>query len=452
MATILTLDALIAHYNLNTKSRKQDREERGEVFTPLDIVNLFLDKVAAEYTRDHGSNIYENPHLTWFEPSAGKGHFVVQIYARLMSGLAQVILDEEERRRWIVQRMLYMSELGDENVQTLRTVLCGNRYTLNIHHGDTLEMPVSTKYDVVIGNPPYNSGGMIAQRHSTTHGRGTYKALHMPFITRSVVDWCKPEGYVALIVPTRWMAKPDHPMRHTQIRWVEIWNNQFTKTRIEALLPLTLFVLRNTPNTEKMETHLCYYHDTFTTESRMYLDPSELIPLAHSPALMKLQRFIKRHGIEVKMKHSPPSIRGLVKRPMSTVDDPFDGTWAAAGYCIKRGVLVVQTPTPTRCAGDRKIIIPSSRMFQGAFTDNGRMGVSGPYYITNVDNTDILLKVLGFRIMAAVTVATHYNMQLMHAGTTSPFIPDLGKLGITDITEEAFYDLIGLTEEERASL
>ena len=119
-----------------------------------------IDKLDEIYKKDNGISIFENPNLTWFDPASGIGNFQVIAYQKLMKGLGNVIKDEEKRRKHIMEKMIYVSELNKKNVEAYKKIFCGDGYALNINQGDTLELDIKDKwgvdgFDVVMGNPPY---------------------------------------------------------------------------------------------------------------------------------------------------------------------------------------------------------------------------------------------------------------------------------------------------------
>ena len=157
---------LLEYINSQLKPKLKQKQENGEVFTPLPLVKEMLDKLDEAYKQEHGESIFTNKSLTWFDPAVGIGNFPIIVYQRLMIGLSSAIPDEEERRRHILEDMLYMSEITPKNVFICSKIFCGDKYKkLKLYQGDTLKMDPKKewgidKFDIVIGNPPYNKGGI----------------------------------------------------------------------------------------------------------------------------------------------------------------------------------------------------------------------------------------------------------------------------------------------------
>ena len=107
---------------------------------------------------------------------------------------------------------------------------------------------------------------------------------------------------------------------------------------------------------------------------------------------------------------------------------------------------MVKKATSQHHDADRtKIIIANKTSFKGAFIDEGKLGLgeSDKYYILG-DHLPLILKMLNFGIMSIISQYTKYNQDFLNSEAFS-FIPDLRKLGITDITEDAFYHLVGVS-------
>jgi len=96
------------------------------------------------------------------------GNFPVAVYLKLMEGLKSQISNDEERKKHIIENMLYMSELNKKNVFITHQIFnMNNQYKLNLYEGDTLELDIVSvwgitlnSFDVILGNPPYNKGGI----------------------------------------------------------------------------------------------------------------------------------------------------------------------------------------------------------------------------------------------------------------------------------------------------
>ena len=198
---IKKIDELLVFINANLAPKEVEKKERGEVFTPMKLVNEMLDKLPEE--------VWGNEKLKWLDPATGMGNFPVAVYIRLMEGLKKIIRNEEDRRRHILQNMLYMVELDKGNVFMLKKIFCGKgrgggTYKLNIFEGSFIDFKTATivlppkveiniKFDVILGNPPfqYKEGDTQAQ-----------PIWHL-FVERSY-ELLENNGYLLFIHPSGW--------------------------------------------------------------------------------------------------------------------------------------------------------------------------------------------------------------------------------------------------------
>jgi hypothetical protein len=180
-ATLNFLNSILA-------PKQSEKKEFGEVFTPDWFAD---DKMLAAYP----SNTWNNPDEKFYDPAAGSGVFGVCIYYRLMDGLQSAFPSDVARKKHILTKMLFMSELGAKNVGILKHIFGPSA---NIYHGDSLKFDAEKHWgfdmkDVhVIGNPPYN-------KERTRSGASP---LYNEFIEK-YIDNCKTLSFV---VPSRWFA------------------------------------------------------------------------------------------------------------------------------------------------------------------------------------------------------------------------------------------------------
>jgi site-specific DNA-methyltransferase (adenine-specific) len=157
----------------------------GEVFTPIHFVEKMLDALPASVWKDKG--------LKWFDPACGIGNFPIIVYYRLLKGLDKTIISDKVRSKHIIEKMLFMNELNKKNV-----VLCKKLFAMidpeatpNVSCKDFLEL--SGKYDIIVGNPPYNE----ARIKETSD-----QPLYSKFIVKSIEMTDK----LLFVVPSRWFS------------------------------------------------------------------------------------------------------------------------------------------------------------------------------------------------------------------------------------------------------
>lgn len=190
-------DKLVEFINSCLKPKTRERKQFGEVFTPMDLVNSMLDKLPA--------HVWTDKTLKWLDPANGIGNFPIAVYQRLMTTLKDKITSKSQRKRHILENMLYMCELNKKNVTVCTSLFdINNRYKLNIHEGDFLQLKPKkvfniSKFDIIIGNPPYQKSNTV---NNTSRG-GTNNNLYLDFVKRSF-ELLKKDGYLLMIHPMNW--------------------------------------------------------------------------------------------------------------------------------------------------------------------------------------------------------------------------------------------------------
>jgi len=202
--TINEPNELIQYIDTQLKPKEKEKKENGEVFTPLSLVNEMLDKLDEAYIKEHKKSIFTEDEFKWLDPAVGIGNFPIIVYQRLMKGLVTKIPNEEERRKHILEQMIYSAELTPKNVFIYKKIFCGDKYKLNIYQGDTLKMDVKKEFklhadfvgfDVVMGNPPYQK---------KIGDKNTQPLWHL-FVIHSL-KICKSNGYLVFVHPSGWRS------------------------------------------------------------------------------------------------------------------------------------------------------------------------------------------------------------------------------------------------------
>jgi hypothetical protein len=102
--TINDPSKLIEFVNSQLKPKLKEKNDNGEVFTPLQMVDELLDKLDESYKKQYKLSIFCEPNFKWFDPAVGIGNFPILLFQRLMSGLVNLICDEEQRRKHILEK------------------------------------------------------------------------------------------------------------------------------------------------------------------------------------------------------------------------------------------------------------------------------------------------------------------------------------------------------------
>ena len=203
------------------------KDEYGEVFTPMWLVNEMLDKL-----EEAEPSIFKNKNRTWFDPANGMGNFPVAVFYRLMKQLSSVPL--LSRAEHIVKNMLYMMEYRKENSAKCKRIFnkLAPDVEPNMITADSLEMTYEElreknwpiHFDVIMGNPPYNP---------PKTGTGSSGNTIWPNFVAKSNSMLKSKGYLLFVHPPGWKKPTEDDFKEEkfstgnytgQIRQGQIWN------------------------------------------------------------------------------------------------------------------------------------------------------------------------------------------------------------------------------------
>ena len=163
------------------------KEKYGEVITPdhlIEEIFLYLEKLLYNYKK-----------IDLYEVGYGKGNFYNKYNLKFKTNYEGC-------------------EINDEYI-----------LPKNIQKGDFLDININY-YDVILGNLPFNSGGLLNVPCRKIHSKGT--SIWKP-ILKKCVEHIKDEGYGCFIIPCIWL-KPDKDhiydlLTQYEIKYLKIYNS-----------------------------------------------------------------------------------------------------------------------------------------------------------------------------------------------------------------------------------
>ena len=181
------------------KPKDIEKKKYGEVFTPMNFINdRMLHDLEKYYKDKYKKNIFEDEKLTYLDSTAGMGNFPIAIYYKLIDGLKLKFPDEKERKKHILENMIYMAEYNKKNCFVIKQIFnINNELNINLYEGDSLKLDINKEFnkksfDIVIGNPPYNEELLSTGA----------KALYNKFV-EYYIDKCQ---ILSFVIPSRWFS------------------------------------------------------------------------------------------------------------------------------------------------------------------------------------------------------------------------------------------------------
>lgn len=136
---------------------------------------------------------WANPALKILDAACGRGTFLLAVIEKLE--------EYGHARKHIITNMIHGVDRSHiQSMITTKALKLVSDVDSNIVCDDSLTRKFNMKFDVVIGNPPYNWSDGTKQRKNNREN------LWTRFVSKSFEEWVAKDGYVAMVVPKTWMS------------------------------------------------------------------------------------------------------------------------------------------------------------------------------------------------------------------------------------------------------
>ena len=419
----------------------------GEVLSPESLVNEMLDMLPGEVFGSSG---------LWVDPGAGRGIFGKTVIERLGVGgdVGKV----------------KMVEINKDNVDYLKS-LFKEEGGGDVMWGDYLSMDASCfdrEIDVIIGNPPFNSGGIKkvpANKKSDKKKDGL--TCWVGFVRKSL-ELLRDGGYLCMITPAIWL-KPDKAGIYDLL----CWENTLLKMRgyscvdankifnYSCQTPVVLFVVKKRIGVGSGVGSVVSCYDKFflggvggwVDYKLIYGEP---IPMMGHSIFNKILRY---GGDRLKVyKTNMPSKKAVIKK----TDDEYcnysniktcvlcAGTGAGSDQCK---LVIEYSDIPLAFFGVPKIVMAHKRLGCPVMDLEGVYGFStrDNYVITvddyTIEELDTIYRFLNTRLVKLLFECVKYRMNYLEKYVFQ-LLPNVTKLVgfpkgelITDISVEEYFNV-----------
>ena len=435
----------LSEYKENLNASIQNKEQFGEVITPLFLIEEMLNLLPP--------TVFSNPNLKWLDPCAGTGHFSILIYKKLFNSLRTEIKELKKRHYHIISKMLFMVEKNSEHLPRLYSLFGENA---NIINDDFLQQDITQQYDIIIGNPPFNINGKIkvpTDHHS--HKINDGKSIWTCFVKKSI-EMLNPGGRLIMITPSIWM-KRDHKLFKILTSCGEInkihcftnteTNNIFNK---QAQTPTCYWLYKNN---NKNSNNVSVWDNM----SKKYINfPINLsIPLIGSSLILKFLPFVTQFGhIAVVKTSMRPDYKGIDIVDKNDKKHIYPNISTCRLNKLKPELIINYSDKPCVFYGKEKLVL-AHKMYGFPYYDAlGKYGISNRdnYVITDYSCKDFIKiqHFLSTKLALLVFESTRYRMKYLERYAFE-FLPDITKIidFPEQITDSSIAEYFKFSELER---
>jgi len=301
-------------YNLKNNSYNQhntiNKYKLGDVYSSYPLIHIMCSLLPHE--------LFKDKHIKWFDPCVGNGNFIIYIIHKLNHSLESQFSSTYEAEKHILDNMIYSCEINPSYHKQLQNIMNTSEFPSRQNHifiNDFLSTSIHSNkeyhkpnfYDIIIGNPPFNSNGIKkvpTNNTSQSTSINNAKTIWPDFIFQSL-RILKEGGYLCMIIPSIWL-KPDIYGIHTylfspvfEITAIQSFSAAQTTSLFygNAQTPTSIIVLRKKKESEYKHLSLSLYDPEFKSIPVFDFLTNSLVPFpyqtndpipTHSPSIVSI--------------------------------------------------------------------------------------------------------------------------------------------------------------------
>lgn len=426
----------------------ENKQNFGEVHTPYSFIEKMFELIP--------SNIFLEPERKWLDPGAGRGYFSLFLYNKLMGSLSELFPDNEQRRKHILSNMIWMIELNPQHQETIQKAFGTTQLNLIrddfLEKNTTINLPV---FDMVIGNPPFNSGGLKkVPTNSEKDKKKDGKTIWSQFIKKSL-SLLSPNGLLLFVVPSIWMKEDKEGMYFYMNQYKIHKLHCLTNTEMNKIFkghaqtPSCYFLLEKKSTEKKV---LLYDNDV-----KVYVDyplrSENILPVACAYMVKNLMPYVDKYGsLDFVKKTNLPG-----KQINLSAQKSKDYSYPNIKTCILKNKiqpeLVIEYSNKPCVYHDKKKLVLAHGMYGFPFIDaKGEYGISNRdkyvFLSDNLEELEMLHNFLSSSLVFYLWDSTRYRMKYLEKYVFS-LLPNVLKM--TEEERRAFTNEVNINKNIKIS-
>lgn len=391
----------------NLKVNIEYKHQFGEVHTPYKLIEEMFSLFP--------QSIFSDPNKRWLDPGAGHGYFSLYLYEKLMLGLESSFPNKAIRSQHIKTNMIWVVEFNPVHIEDLKKTF------FNVIETDYLTSTFPFEFDIIIGNPPFNFGGLKKvptnrERNKKQDGQ----TIWTKFIKHSISLLKPNNGLLLFIVPSIWMKEDKKQMYFyiTQFKLHKI--HCLTSTEMNAYFkghaqtPSCYFLLEKKSTDKKV----LLYDKDYKTYVPFSLRPEHIIPVSCSTVLNKVLSYVDRYGALTQIQKTNLPSKSITFSQTRTKTHPYPNIKT----CIIKNKLnpeqvIEYSNKPCPYSGKKKVILAHGMHGFPVIDKNGTYGISNrDKFVFLSDNPHHLEKVRRFLssdLVFYLYESTRYRMKYL---------------------------------------